>query len=180
MIIRRCEWGFCSGGYFCRVLAERGLSVFFPFLIDHAGDVLVVILSEVVQMILHAKNFVWNLGKCLRVPRFEMRGLSSASVQVDLTSQVTYSQHWRPVPGAACQTSSPQSEAGRGIAPQGWHRPAGGGGERPPPPPAGTSSPAGTEAQGLGRSFILTSGNEWWCSLWRQSVIILKLIFILQ
>ena len=68
-----CEWGFCSGGYFCRVLAERGLSVFFPFLIDHACDVLVVILSEVVQMILHAKNFVRDLGKCLRQPKVEMR-----------------------------------------------------------------------------------------------------------
>ena len=63
----------------CCVLVENPRVVFLPFLIDDTGVVLVVIVSEVVQMILHVKNFVRNLGKCLGQPRFEILKISEAA-----------------------------------------------------------------------------------------------------
>ena len=72
-------FGIGIGIGICCVLVENPRVVFLPFLIDDTGVVLVVIVSEVVQMILHVKNFVRNLGKCLGQPRFEILKKSEAA-----------------------------------------------------------------------------------------------------
>ena len=130
--------------------------MFLPFSLDQPGVVLVMFLSEIVQIILHVTNFVRDSGESVRQPTMEeMRG---HLWRVPLTSQAVRDPCQWPEPGEESPAGSGHTGGGRGISPpRGPDQRRGGG--RPAPPPSESSW--GVRTGGRGQGFIRSSVHEW-------------------